>query len=269
MAKKLLGNNKSNRNISNRTVAKYAAMMARGEWGLCPTPIVKNGQSLLDGQHRLAAVIKYGKPVKFVVCSGADDGVRQIIDQGRVRSVSDVLKMEHGIKNASSAAACAKWIRRLDNGNYESLTHFEAVDIIDKNDAAFRWMNEAITQGGRYFRGAFLIGPLMWAFRKWPEEVDSFYTEVATGEMLSKNSPSMRLRTSVLTSDTAGAANTHILAFRTLTAFRAYMDGADVRTLRPGVHAYLWMRTQMKLSKKGGKWAAEYMARIAKKKDHR
>jgi len=87
----LLGLNLQNRSINTRRVAEYARAMRDGEWGLGdPLMIDKHGK-LLNGQHRLSAVIRYGKPVSFVVIKGLEPESKIYIDTGMSRTVAQVL----------------------------------------------------------------------------------------------------------------------------------------------------------------------------------
>jgi len=64
----LLDRNIENRNISSSKVAEYARYMHRGQWSLTGQPvIVSDSGRLLDGQHRMQAVLNYGAPVQFLI----------------------------------------------------------------------------------------------------------------------------------------------------------------------------------------------------------
>jgi len=72
MAKKMLRFNTCNRSLSKKAVTKYAGMMKLGEWHLSHQAIAftedETGNLILvDGQHRLAAVVQSEIPVKFSV----------------------------------------------------------------------------------------------------------------------------------------------------------------------------------------------------------
>lgn len=72
IAQDMLNYNTCNRPMSRNTVAKYARMMKQGEWYLSHQAIAfaddENGkQILVDGQHRLAAVIQSGASIKTTV----------------------------------------------------------------------------------------------------------------------------------------------------------------------------------------------------------
>lgn len=72
IAHDMLNYNTCNRPLSRNTVAKYARMMKQGEWYLSHQAIAfaedENGkQILVDGQHRLAAVVQSGTTIKTTV----------------------------------------------------------------------------------------------------------------------------------------------------------------------------------------------------------
>ena len=68
MAEEMLSKNKSNRKLRNTVVNSYASQMASGKWHLTGQGITfgKNGQ-LLDGQHRLSAIVLANTAVEMLV----------------------------------------------------------------------------------------------------------------------------------------------------------------------------------------------------------
>lgn len=90
IAKQMLLSNGSNRRLRAHRVSKYANDMRNGNWHLTGQTITfgSNGQ-LLDGQHRLAAVIEADVPVQFLVVTGAE--VVPTYDNGLPRSLADQL----------------------------------------------------------------------------------------------------------------------------------------------------------------------------------
>ena len=109
MATAILANMADNRRPTPGRVEAYARDMSTGGWKLTHQGIAisEDGQ-LLDGQHRLLAVIKAGIPVDMLVTSGVD-GVEGAIDTGRARSAGDVLAMR-GVKYSTQVAAIARFI---------------------------------------------------------------------------------------------------------------------------------------------------------------
>lgn len=103
MAEKYLQNMRSNRNRSSARVNAYARDMARGAWQENGGAIIFNesGQ-LVDGQHRLAAIVKSRHPQEMVVITDVADDVC-LFDRGRSRSTSDTLAVGGMPKNLANS----------------------------------------------------------------------------------------------------------------------------------------------------------------------
>lgn len=118
-ASKYLANNPANRKINERIVAAMAEDMKAGRWMQTHQGIaISNTGRLLDGQHRLSAVIKAGIPVKMMVTFGVDEKAMDAIDQGRKRSTSDIFLFsgeEAWMRNKSVIAAARFFIARGSN----------------------------------------------------------------------------------------------------------------------------------------------------------
>ena len=71
LAKDILANNNLNRNINATIVGHYADAISRGQWELNGEAIkIAHDGRLLDGQHRLMAVIKSDTPITTLVIRG-------------------------------------------------------------------------------------------------------------------------------------------------------------------------------------------------------
>lgn len=118
-ASKYLANNPANRRISETIVKAMAEDMKAGRWmethqGIA---ISKTGR-LLDGQHRLTAIIKAGIPVKMMVTFDVDEKAMDAIDQGRKRSTSDIFLFsgeETWMRDKCVIAAARFFINRTSN----------------------------------------------------------------------------------------------------------------------------------------------------------
>lgn len=115
LARNILANNKSNRHVNTTTVAHYADAISRGQWELNgeAIKIAHNGR-LLDGQHRLMAVIKSGVPIQTLVIKGLSAEVFDTLDQGRVRTGGDLLS-SMGVTHANSVSSIILMYKRLDS----------------------------------------------------------------------------------------------------------------------------------------------------------
>ena len=103
-ARRLLDGNTGNRRLRRATVARYAATMAAGNW-LPSTEAIVIGTSgrLLNGQHRLSAIIESGVTVELLIIAGVPDETFKVIDRGVPRSASDALKIDKRLAEAAVA----------------------------------------------------------------------------------------------------------------------------------------------------------------------
>lgn len=97
VAQTMLDTNESNRNVRKNNVDTLAAAMKRGAFQMSPQGIAfdKNGK-LIDGQHRLLAVVQSGCTVQMRVTMGCDADVFRVLDTGKNRNADD-LRLFEGI----------------------------------------------------------------------------------------------------------------------------------------------------------------------------
>lgn len=136
-AKDLLRTNDLNRSLNQNWVTTLARDMTAERWELTPQGIIlAEDGSLLDGQHRLSAVVRAGLPVKFWVTKGAPAEIFKHLDTGRSRSMYDRLKIS-GYADAAQLASIARKVFAWQNGQPWSTktvpTRDELQDIIDKD----------------------------------------------------------------------------------------------------------------------------------------
>jgi len=91
-AEKWLEMNTGNRRMRPSHVQHLSNEMKKGRWMLSPEPIVFSRQGrLLDGQHRLSAVLMSGCTIEASVALVQNEDVFRVLDQGINRSNSDIL----------------------------------------------------------------------------------------------------------------------------------------------------------------------------------
>lgn len=105
-ARELLGKNYDNRALSESIVARYAGDILGGRWALTHQAIaVGPDGNLVDGQHRLAAIIRAGVPTLVVFAIYRDAKVaeeaRQKVDLGRTRRAGDVMEIAKTVERGT------------------------------------------------------------------------------------------------------------------------------------------------------------------------
>ena len=115
MAALLLGNNGANRKLNKRHVDFLADQIKSGKWQKNGQTIViaKDG-TLMDGQHRLTAIVAANVPVAMGLCTGAPRASMPTIDNGKPRSSADVLTMSK-CSYATLVAASIHLLYKFDN----------------------------------------------------------------------------------------------------------------------------------------------------------
>lgn len=113
LAGRWLENNFRNRPLQPDVVQAYARDMRAGVWVATHQGVAFNDRDeLIDGQHRLHAIVAAGITVRMMVTfglpakiEGSEMTTMDCVDRGRTRSVADQLKIQHGMKNGSIVAA--------------------------------------------------------------------------------------------------------------------------------------------------------------------
>lgn len=171
VAEQLLAFNTSNRPLKDSSVIRYAREMSKGNWKSNGESIkISKTHKLLDGQHRLHAIVKAGVEVEMLVVSGLDDEVFNVIDTGMNRTASDVLSI-NGIKNPMNTAAVARFIINFNAGYYDPSNNsrqnrptnrdiqefveknyevVEVSDVVKKDYHKFKLLPSSVV-GGLYF----------------------------------------------------------------------------------------------------------------------
>lgn len=184
----LTQNTKGNRSVSMYTVAKYATDMKAGRWEVTHQGIAfnKTGE-LVDGQHRLHAIIAAGLPVQMVVSTGLSVEYNSALDQGKARSARDLLGWEfrkvaavRGLVFCETHSFNQK--RAVSVGEITAVyeRHRESVDAI--------WgaFTTRLTGG--------VLTALMWAYPLNPDEILSLGVQIRDGELLERDDPAFALR---------------------------------------------------------------------------
>lgn len=119
----LASSNIDNRVVKPGTVQRYADRIRAGEWVVVDQLISFdiNGR-LLNGQHRLMAVVKTGISIEALVGFGFPEGAYKYLDQGHNRTKADIHKVTRNVSGFVSAMA-----KIIDHAKGTSFTEFENI----------------------------------------------------------------------------------------------------------------------------------------------
>jgi hypothetical protein len=103
IAIEMLKNNDGNRRMKMPSVYRYSQEMKNGKWKEDTGELIKISKSgkVLDGQHRLKAVIHSGVSIYFHVAYGLKYEIFDVLDTGSLRNAADSFFIS-GIKNSNA-----------------------------------------------------------------------------------------------------------------------------------------------------------------------
>lgn len=236
-----LAQNTHNRKIKPHVVDKYAAAMTRGEWALNGEAIkfdVDGG--LLDGQHRLAAIIASGVTIETIVIRGLVPESQDTLDHHTPRTLGDVLAL-HGEKNATDLAAALSVFWRVERGaESQSIAPSpqQALDLLAQHPG----IRESVLVGLRVSRIGVSRGmsaAMHYIFATIDaDDAEFFFERLADGVDLTPTSPIYVYREWCLTN----LRNQHNAIGRRISrprvqalmvkAWNAYREGVEMKQLR-------------------------------------
>lgn len=243
MAKRWLEkHNHRNRSIRGRNVRLLAAEMQRGRFAVNGDPIrFDTNRELLDGQHRLAAVVESGITLKnqLVVCN-LDPGVMETIDTGAKRRLSDQLKI-NGVANAVVVAAAARICVCIEHGDLGLTYNFPDSEFSDfariresEIQTAFKEASRICTAVGG--APAVYTAGLFYAMDYDKTKTKDFVKGVASGEELKKGDPALTFRNYALRNYVGGRRGRAPASFFQLQilikALNAHLQGKNLGILR-------------------------------------
>lgn len=116
LARVWLKRNTDNRPLSRSTVRRYTKLMGAGRWLVSADAVAfDTAGKLVNGQHRLHAVVQHGQPVPMLVATGLSPAVFAVLDGGKPRSGGDVLAIR-GFKHAVTCAAVVRLAAKAKAG---------------------------------------------------------------------------------------------------------------------------------------------------------
>jgi len=242
-AKAWLAQGSRNRSLTPVVVETYARAMQRGDWrDYHPDPVILTSQgALLNGQHRLTALVKTGKSYYMLIVQYSNDdyslGLEFTLDRGKRRSTRDVLTLGTGKPITTIMAAVA---RHLFYGIQASSRVIPDTDFV----AFYRQHEPAMADAVRLLspsRKRVTLAPVIAACARALVSVDSsevarFAQVLLSGESLNEREHSIvRLRNWLLVERQGGlnaAAAADVYA-RTTMVLKAYVERRTLPTPVP------------------------------------
>lgn len=203
MAEKFLEKNSQNRDVNRAGVERYKREMLAGRFAVSHQCIALDRAGvLIDGQHRLTAIIESGVSIWFLLVEGLDPMVRAATDGGTVRRAKDHLKILAGEQDGALVSSTIAMIRRAVYGTTEKQVFEELKLETEKYASGLAWAKQQ--ESVRPWNGAVVMGALIFAYQTAPDLVDLVYRELVSGAISTPNDPILVLRDLVLPTKLTG-----------------------------------------------------------------
>ena len=194
------------RPISDRIVKAYASDMKAGNWSLTGQGISFDTDGhLMDGQHRVAAVVAAGVEVDMLIMWGLpaehDGRVKTInlFDIGKKRTVGGQLKIE-GMEYYNEVGAAARCLIILSRGltNIKGVVYTlpQQVAVAEAFQHNIYKLIHILRKDGAPTKNSasYILAPLALLHCCMPDEAELFATEFNEGTGLSKTSPVLHFK---------------------------------------------------------------------------
>jgi hypothetical protein len=198
----LLTLNRNNRPLRESYVNRLASAMRNGQWMVNGESIKLAENRLIDGQHRLSAIVRSGVTIDTYVVRDAPEETFTTIDTGIVRTHGDILAIE-GVPNYNTVATALKWIamyeygyiftRVTHRGAPRRFTNSEILELMQNHPGIISSAQKSMV--ARRIAKPTLIAACHYLFAKHSElAADGFVDALAKGLGLSDDHPYYMLR---------------------------------------------------------------------------
>jgi len=237
-ALKLLENNVMNRPLSEKHVNNIAAALLRGEWILNGDAIrLSKCGKLLDGQHRLNAVVRSGVSIDTIIIDGLDVSSFHTIDVGRKnRGAADVLAIS-GESNYCALSNALLVIWMLENNEKspyggQKITVAQVEETLERNPLIRNYLTTSKEIKTLMSVGVFSAIHYLYSIEH-KEKADDFYEKFSTGYGLEYGSPIALLRDRLMKNRASKAklGRKNVLALL-IKAFNAHILNKKVFVLK-------------------------------------
>jgi hypothetical protein len=195
--------NRLNRPVRQSHVHFLAREMTADQWQLNGQAIIIcDNEDVLDGQHRLLAVIESGCPIRTLVIYGVKREAFKTIDTGIVRTSADALAVwfpGKGVGITKTVGAAIPWCIGLERGvihEKEKLPNVEAIQYAKDHPSLWQCAEEVSGYPKDLRVLSTGMGTAAYEIfqRRDADKARDFIRAIYTGEMLEATEPEFILR---------------------------------------------------------------------------
>lgn len=252
-----LEGNVHNRTVRDSKVEQYGRDMVAGRWMLTHQGIAfDKAGTMIDGQHRLFAIMNTGVSVRMMVTYNAEMETQAVIDGGLIRTMVDVGKLAYGKDVTGMQFAIAKMLAAATLTG--TLTRQEQMAAYETHRDAILYATDRF--GSKKVRGVTVVPVLTVIARAWysapHDKLASFCELLITGDPGSntvagyKTVVALRNYLMQRPKSNVKASITTLIYRKTERALAAWVVGENVSMLYPATSELFALPSDEKKGKK-------------------
>ena len=246
-AKEWLQGNVDNRKLRETRVLFLSGLLHEDEWELTGDAIVFDEQGvLINGQHRLSAVVVANKSAQFLVLRGVPSKAQEVMDQGLSRNLADQLH-RRSVTYPNVVGGALNWLFQMEYIERTNKVHYadpsmrpslrQLLHLYEQNPEL---PEEASDLNKLVYYTKVRHGPTLALYHRLlgidEEEATLFFKMWQEGTELAKNDPIWRLREWTINDarlrSSRGRSPTYRFMAVSLKAWNAWREGRTIQTLK-------------------------------------
>lgn len=234
IARALLTLNTGNRKLTPGVVERYAEDMRKGLWVFNGDAIRQSVSGrILDGQHRLHAVIKSGVSITVMLITGLSEDVFATIDNGKPRKFRDIIQGEKNVTTLGAVCVFIHQAKKGYQGNGGTPSNTGKQQILQEHPE-IRGCVEAASKLPRYLNHPVQAYVYYVASLINKEKAEEWMNGLTTGESLGSQDARLVLRERMGSSGKYLRADRYRALALTIKAWNAFSSGKGVGILTYG-----------------------------------
>jgi hypothetical protein len=243
IARTWLDSNVHNRPVRETTIRRYVEAMKSGHWELNGETIKFSEKGvLLDGQHRLRAIVQSGVAIQSYVIHDLPSRVFDTIDTGANRSIGDLLALQGEQNNLIIGPALRMLfiqdelgsVREMSGKLARIVTNRDLLETLDRHQGLVHSISFI---GGLAAIKKYLSVPIAsfchYLFSKiQPHHADAFFIKLARSTDLDEDSPILMLRQRLEGMSKSSIGDRLEAIAITIKSWNAYREQRTIRSLR-------------------------------------
>lgn len=218
--------NRDNRTVRDSHVDYLAREIVDGKWQVTHQGIAfsKDGR-LIDGQHRLNAIVRAGVPVKCMVTTGLDDSAYKVVDCGSMRIVADRIHLVNNQnQNHVICAAITAYIKATQRVSGRTAVSAVEDEFLSKADS-WQWVGAELSSVASKMRLAAVLASFAVYHFVDHKKASAFLAGYLSGSNLPDTSPILRLRNKALGVE---GVKTELTYWFAQSCMRSHLSGKSI-----------------------------------------